>query len=278
MYQTCIKTAIYLYIPYKRNLQWLATARCLPLGKQSQNTHFQFSSPRKAWVLESSHHISTSRCLPGGSVVRWKHAKNVWKPMEKSVWKLVCLRSRRYSPDLQTSGSTGSRIVHWGSHHILSLAIKQLKSCNAQLWILQRRSHSMVTFKHISSPIYISTYFSWWPACLTIWIFEVIPHLCSFVLAVMEIKMLANLSEPGLDLLGQSIESGHWYLPKAMAALPCFAWCRCQSRLLPNKARRNCCSPADCHGWMAQVESSCLTHVCTEMSDEVMQKSDRILV
>ncbi len=175
MYQTCIKTAIYLYIPYKRNLQWLATARCLPLGKQSQNTHFQFSSPRKAWVLESSHHISTSRCLPGGSVVRWKHAKNVWKPMEKSVWKLVCLRSCRYSPDLQTSGSTGSRIVHWGSHHILSLAIKQLKSCNAQLWILQRRSHSMVTFKHISSPIYISTYFSWWPACLTIWIFEVIP-------------------------------------------------------------------------------------------------------
>ena len=49
------------------------------------------------------------------------------------------------------------------------------------------------------------------------------PPLCSFVLAVMEIKMLANLSEPGLDLLGQSIESGHWYLPKAMAALPCFA-------------------------------------------------------
>ena len=70
---------------------------------------------------------------------------NVWK---KSVWKLVCLRSCRYSPDLQATSSTGSRIVHWRSHHVLSLAIKQFKFRNKQLWILQRRSDSMVTFKH----------------------------------------------------------------------------------------------------------------------------------
>lgn len=82
MHQICIK---YVSNMYKLMCTFLINVicnglqrkRCLRLGKQTQNTHFHFSSPRKAWVLESSHHISTSRCLPG-SVVRWKHAKNVW--------------------------------------------------------------------------------------------------------------------------------------------------------------------------------------------------------
>lgn len=63
-------------------------------------------------------------------VAQWYGENAKKRNTYRNVWNFclkTCLRSCRYSQDLQ---ATSSRIVHWRSHHVLSLEILQQTTLN----------------------------------------------------------------------------------------------------------------------------------------------------